>query len=156
MIVLRPCVTCHKFRLCSRFTRPFWPVRCRPAEGARRLPKRTAVAGRPLGVPYGIAYRRWERKRSQIAKNTRPTALCVGAVPAGSPCYEIWPYLFLYDGRFLRATNHEPLFFTSRGVPAAMSSICACRRVAAAEFEASGLRAVRPLTLIPKYAILYE
>ena len=100
MIVLRPCVTCHKFRLCSRFT-----------------------AGRPLGVPYGIAYRRWERKRSQIAKNTRPTALCVGAVPAGSPCYEIWPYLFLYDGRFLRATNHEPLFFTSRGVPAAMSSI---------------------------------
>ena len=24
---------------------------------------------------------------------------------------EIWPYLFLYNGRFLRATNHEPLFF---------------------------------------------
>ena len=24
---------------------------------------------------------------------------------------EIWPYLFLYDARFLRATNDEPLFF---------------------------------------------
>ena len=28
--------------------KPFWPVRCRPAEGAGRLPKRTAVAGVPL------------------------------------------------------------------------------------------------------------
>ena len=46
MIVLRPCATCHEFRLCTGFTRPFWPVRCRPAEGARRLPKRTAEAGR--------------------------------------------------------------------------------------------------------------
>ena len=27
---------------------PFWPVRCRPPEGAGRLPKRTAVAGGPL------------------------------------------------------------------------------------------------------------
>ena len=27
--------------------KPFWPVRCRPAEGAGRLPKRTAVAGQP-------------------------------------------------------------------------------------------------------------
>ena len=27
---------------------PFWPVRCRPTEGAGRLPKRTAVAGGPL------------------------------------------------------------------------------------------------------------
>ena len=26
----------------------FWPVKCRPAEGAGRLPKRTAVAGVPL------------------------------------------------------------------------------------------------------------
>ena len=46
MIVLRPCATCHEFRLCTGFTRSFWPVRCRPAEGARRLPKRTAEAGR--------------------------------------------------------------------------------------------------------------
>ena len=46
IIVLRPCAVCHKFRLCTGFTRPFWPVRCRPAEGARRLPKRTAEAGR--------------------------------------------------------------------------------------------------------------
>ena len=24
---------------------------------------------------------------------------------------EIWPYLFLYNGRLLRTTNHEPRFF---------------------------------------------
>ena len=57
-IVLRPCAIRHKFRLCTKFRRPFWPVRCRPEEGAGRLPKRTAVAGRPLAVPYGIAARR--------------------------------------------------------------------------------------------------
>ena len=28
--------------------KPFWPVRCRPTEGAGRLPKRTAVAGQPV------------------------------------------------------------------------------------------------------------
>ena len=28
--------------------KPFWPVRCRPSGGAGRLPKRTAVAGRPV------------------------------------------------------------------------------------------------------------
>ena len=48
MIVLRPCAVRYKFQLCTGFTRPFWPVRCRPAEGAGRLPKRTAVAGVPL------------------------------------------------------------------------------------------------------------
>ena len=53
MIILRPCATRHKCRLCTGFTRPFWPVRCRPAEGARRLPKRTAVAGRPPEYPPG-------------------------------------------------------------------------------------------------------
>ena len=47
LIVLRPCDICHKFRSFTGFTRPFWPGRCRPAEGARRLPKRTAVAGGP-------------------------------------------------------------------------------------------------------------
>ena len=30
---------------------PFWPVRCRPTRGARRLPKRTAVARRPAVNP---------------------------------------------------------------------------------------------------------
>ena len=48
MIVLRPCAVRYKFQLCIGFTRPFWPVRCRPAEGAGQLPKRTAVAGGPL------------------------------------------------------------------------------------------------------------
>nr|DAV63479.1 MAG TPA: hypothetical protein [Caudoviricetes sp.] len=33
--------------LCRGRPKPFWPVRCRPARGARRLPKRTAVARRP-------------------------------------------------------------------------------------------------------------
>ena len=31
--------------------KPFWPVRCRPTEGAGPLPKRTAVAGSPLVAP---------------------------------------------------------------------------------------------------------
>ena len=30
--------------------KPFWPVRCRPMEGAGRLPKRTAVAGQPAAI----------------------------------------------------------------------------------------------------------
>ena len=58
-IILQPCATRHKFWLYTGFTRPFWPVRCRPEEGAGRLPKRTAVAGRLVqDVPYGIAARR--------------------------------------------------------------------------------------------------
>ena len=31
--------------------KPFWPVRCRPTEGAGPLPERTAVAGGPLAAP---------------------------------------------------------------------------------------------------------
>ena len=58
-IVLQPCAIRHKFRLYTGFTRPFWPVRCRPEEGAGRLPKWTAVAGRLVqDGPYGIAARR--------------------------------------------------------------------------------------------------
>ena len=58
-IILQPCATRHKFWLYTGFTRPFWPARCRPEEGAGRLPKRTAVAGRLVqDVPYGIAARR--------------------------------------------------------------------------------------------------
>ena len=56
MIVLRPRAIRHKFRLGTGFT-----------------------AGRLLGVPYGIAVRRWKRTRSQLTKITRPAALCVGA-----------------------------------------------------------------------------
>ncbi len=47
MIVLRPCAVRYKFQLCTGFTRPFWPVRCRPAEGAGQLTKRIAEAGGP-------------------------------------------------------------------------------------------------------------
>jgi hypothetical protein len=115
MIVLRPCAVCHKFQLCTGFTRPFWSVRCRPAEGAGRLPKRTAEAGRLLGVPYDIAVRRWERTRSQIVKNTRlwPRPLTSqtafgGQLPyKGSlvrPAVRFDHSLFKYNGRLLRAT----------------------------------------------------
>ena len=63
-IWLRPCAICHKFRLWIGFT-----------------------AGRPLGVPYGIAYRRWERKRSQIAKKYTAN----GPVHRGLLYEELWP-----------------------------------------------------------------
>ena len=36
--------------VCRGRPKPFWPVRCRPTEGAGRLPKRTAVAGRPAVI----------------------------------------------------------------------------------------------------------
>ena len=40
-------IACMRYRR-GRPAKPFWPVRCRPAGGAGRLPKRTAVAGGPL------------------------------------------------------------------------------------------------------------
>ena len=113
MMVLRPCAVRHKFRLCIGFT-----------------------AGRPLGVPYGIAYRRWERKRSQIAKKYTAN----GLVRRGCP-KPFWPvrcrpsggagrlpkrtavagqsvvrfghtYSCMMVGFYEpRTTNHEPLFF---------------------------------------------
>ena len=43
--------------------RPFWPVRCRPTEGAERLPKRTAVAGQPVArfhqSPFWHCHKLW-------------------------------------------------------------------------------------------------
>ena len=32
--------------------KPFWPIRCRPTEGARRLLERTAEDGRPAKGPF--------------------------------------------------------------------------------------------------------
>ena len=43
------------------------------------------VAGRLQDVPYDIAYRRCKCTVLQYAKKTRPSALCVGAVPKGGP-----------------------------------------------------------------------
>ena len=54
MIVLRPSVIRHKFRLYPRFT-----------------------AGRPLGVPYDIAIQAMEMNAAH--KKIRPSAWCVGA-----------------------------------------------------------------------------
>ena len=43
-------IACMRYRR-GRPAKPFWPVRCRPAGGAGRLPKRTAVARRPAVNP---------------------------------------------------------------------------------------------------------
>ena len=43
------------------------------------------VAGCLQDVPYDIAYRRCKCTVLQYAKKTRPSALCVGAVPKGGP-----------------------------------------------------------------------
>ena len=101
MIILRPCAIRHEFRLYLGFT-----------------------AGRPLGVPYGIAYRRWERKRSQIAKKYTASGLVRRGRPLTSqtafggqlpykgslvrPVARFHHSLFEYNGRLLRATNDEP------------------------------------------------
>ena len=59
MIVLRPCAVRYKFQLCTGFTRPFWPVRCRQRKaqdscqnGQQRLDAlfRTSPTKAPLGA----------------------------------------------------------------------------------------------------------
>ncbi len=110
-IILRPCVTRHKFRLFTGFATG------RSPEHPPGRPLRNRIQA--MGMSAGCK------------KNTRPAALCVGGalkaflarqVPTNrrrriaaktdscgwvARC-EIWPYLFLYDGRLLRATNNEP------------------------------------------------
>ena len=44
-------------------------------------------------------------------KNTRPMALCVGAVPVRAARCDFNHSLSEYNGRPLRATNNEPLLF---------------------------------------------
>ena len=126
MSVLRPCAVCHKFRLCTGFTRPFWPVRCRPAEGARRLPKRTAEAGR-LGQasPTQSQTGDGNERRPQVAGRKKNTANGLvrrgrpltsqtafgGQLPykgsLGRPAVGINHSLFEYNGRLLRDTSHK-------------------------------------------------
>ena len=90
MIILQPGIIRHTFRLCIGFT-----------------------AGRPLGVPYGIAYRRWERKRSQIAKKYTANGLVRRGCPKGQPVVRFGhTYSCMMVGFYEpRTTNHEPLFF---------------------------------------------
>ena len=106
-----------------------------------RLPKRTAEAGRLLAVPYGIAYRRWYRTRSQAAKKYTASGLVRRGRPLTSQTafggqlpykgslvrlaarFDYNP--FMYDGRFLRATStchgigysHKSRRYALRDVP---------------------------------------
>ena len=92
------------------------------------------AAVRPLGVPYGIAYRRWYRTRSQAAKKYTASGLVRRGRPLtsqtafggqlpykgslGRPVARFHHSPFEYNGRLLRATNHEPratIFSTRRG-----------------------------------------
>ena len=109
-IILRPCVTRHKFRLFTGFATG------RPTEHPPGRPLRNRIQA--MGMSAG-------RK-----KNTRPTALCVGAVPSllarqvptsgrrktvaktdscgWRPVVRFDHNPCRYDGRLLRATNDEP------------------------------------------------
>ena len=98
-------VTCHKIRVCTSF-----------------------AAGRPLAVPYGIAVRRWERKRGH---RLQKKYMASGHVRRGRPLTSqtafggqlpykgslVRPAAIFghsrseYNGKFLRATNNEPRFF---------------------------------------------
>ncbi len=68
MIILQPGATRHKFRLCTGFTRDArWPSPTESQPGDK-----------------------W-KQRLPSTKNTRPTALCVGADPDRAARYEIQP-----------------------------------------------------------------
>ena len=111
--------------------------------------------------PYGIAVRRWERKRSQIAKKYTAHGRTVGA----SRAFSVRQVMTVRNGKTVaetdrsrgearqrdfitahssimagfyepRATNHY--FFTSRGLLEAMSLFWVCCREAAFESEATG------------------
>jgi hypothetical protein len=68
MIILQPGVVHHKFWLCTGFTAGRPPLLSVLAAALHLPIVGTWRTRKALGVPYGIAYRRWERKRSQIAK----------------------------------------------------------------------------------------
>ena len=68
MIILQPGVVRHKFWLCTGFTAGRPPLLSVLAAALHLPIVGTWRTRKALGVPYGIAYRRWERKRSQIAK----------------------------------------------------------------------------------------
>ena len=116
----------------------------RPAPPDSRYLADQKGSGRPLRYriqAMGIT-------QSQVTKNTRPAALCVGAVPSlfgpsgadrrevqdgcqngqlwlGVPLVRFDHILFEYNGKLLRATSHEPrttAIATSRGLLEAMSS----------------------------------
>jgi hypothetical protein len=82
-------IRCHRYDCITTMCRPSYIPAMHRIHGGPLLSVLAAALHLPivgtwrtrkaLGVPYGIAYRRWERKRSQIAKKYTATALCVGA-----------------------------------------------------------------------------
>ena len=127
MIVLRPCAVRHTFRLCIGFTAGRPPLLSVLAAALHLPIVGTWRTRKALGVPYDIAYRRWERKRSQIAKKIHGHGLVRRGRPltsqtafGGQLPYKgslVRPAAIFghsrseYNGKFLRATNNEPLFF---------------------------------------------
>ena len=123
MIVLRPCAVRHTFRLYIGFTAGRPPLLSVLAAALHLPIVGTWRTRKALGVPYGIAYRRWERKRSQIAKKIHGHGLVRRGRPLTSqtafggqlpykgslvrPVARFHHSLFEYNGRFLRATSHE-------------------------------------------------
>ena len=76
----------------------------RPAPPDSRYLADQKGSGRPLRYriqAMGIT-------QSQVTKNTRPAALCVGAAWVRRPVARFHHSRFEYNGRLLRATNHEP------------------------------------------------
>ena len=58
---------CMRYRR-GRPAKPFWPVRCRPAGGAGRLPKRTAVAGGPPNDAVYVGLKKAPLRRGAVSK----------------------------------------------------------------------------------------
>ena len=135
MIVLRLCAVRHTFQLCIGFTAGRPPLLSVLAAALHLPIVGTWRTRKALGVPYGIAYRRWERKRSQIAKKNTANGLVRRGRPLTSqtafggqlpykgslvrPVARFHHSLFEYNGRFLRATSHEQratIVATSRGL----------------------------------------
>ena len=86
MIELRPCAVRHKFRLCLGFTAGRPPLLSVLAAALHLPIVGTWRTRKALGVPYGIAYRRWEKKRSQIAKKYMASGFVRRGCPdEGSP-----------------------------------------------------------------------
>ena len=118
-IILRPCVTRHKFRLFTGFATgrsPEHPPGRAPTESHTgdgnecRLPKKYTASGL---VRYGGRPKSHFLARQVPTNRRRRTAAKTDSCGWVARC-EIWPYLFLYDGRPFyepRTTSHEPLFF---------------------------------------------
>ena len=118
MIVLRPRAIRHKFRLGTGFTAAFL-ARQVPTSGRRKTAAKTDSRGwtpsrhplryrsQAINMNAGRSLQVAGRHGPADHKNTRPTALCVGAVRNGGPLRDS---ITAHSGImvvFLRAMNHE-------------------------------------------------